>query len=519
MTIKKSALNEFLNATLENYDWIKEVSDKDLEHILNTEFDPVPKFHTVPFLHQKACFIIGWFVPEFLYLLDLGTGKTKIILDLLRYRKQCEESFEALVLVPNVGNIEGWVEEIEIHAPDLDFVEVYGDRSEKEDLLKHKSDLFILNYQSLVRLISSPDVKAIEKGHGAKLKIDEKLIRPLKRKFDILILDESTAVMNQSSLTFRGCNRIAKEAISTFALTGTPFGRDPVALWSQFKIVDKGETLGSTLGLFREAFMENVDNYWTDYKYELKDKRKKKLLHERLKNRSIYYNENECSSLPKRVYIKKKVSFPDDAHKYYIKVIEELRHYKGDIIKTKNCFVRLRQITSGYLTYVDEKNKVHLKFPDNPKLDKLDEILDELPPNSKAIIVHEFIYTGHMITELLKKKKIKHVALWSGTKDKRGTIRKFKRDKSVIIMVMNHRSGAFGLNLQAANYIILFESPVSPIRRRQTEKRIHRQGQKKKRCFYIDILLKNSVDDTIIKYLKEGKSLFRELIKGKIKLS
>ncbi len=520
MTIKKAAIDEYKRSKQEDHDWIKKISEKDLDEILATEFDPIPQFHTRPFKHQKACFILGYFVPQFLFFLDLGTGKTKLVLDLLRYKKQCGEEFEALVCVPNIGNIGGWEDEIKEHAPDLTYMPVMGSREEKEERLQRHADVFIINYPSLVSNVTKKvDIETHSRGNvGKKLKIEAKLLRPLKKKFSVIIFDESTVIKNIHSLAYRSCNQLAKDCDTVYSLTGYPFGRDPIDLWAQFNVVDKGETLGRTLGFFREVFMENVSNYWTDYKYELNSPAKKKKLHQRLKNRSIYYNEKECGSLPKKVYIKKRVKFPTDAHSYYAEILEQMRMYAGDIKKVKGCFVRMRQVTSGYITYEDKRQKLQFKFPENPKMEALEKILEEIPPSSKAIIVHEFIYTGKIICELLKEMKIGHVWLYGGTKDKIKTINAFKKNKKKKIMVMNHKSGAFGLNLQVANYVILFESPVSPIVRKQVEKRAHRTGSKKKRVFFIDILLRNSVDDSIVKFLKEGKNLYKELIRGKVKL-
>ena len=517
--IKKAAIDEYKRSKQEDHDWIKKLSEEDLDEILATEFDPIPQFHTRPFKHQKACFILGYFTPEFLFFLDLGTGKTKLVLDLLSYKKQCGEEFEALVCVPNIGNIGGWEDEIWEHAPKLIHVPVMGTREQKEEILQGYADIFIINYPSLVSTVTKKvDVEEHGRGSFKKLKIEKKLLRPLKKKFKVIIFDESTVIKNIHSLAYKACNQLARECDTVYSLTGYPFGRDPIDLWAQFNVVDKGETLGRTLGFFREVFMENVANYWTDYKYELKSPEKKKRLHHRLKNRSIYYNEKECGSLPKKVYIKKRVKFPTDSHIYYAEILEQMRQYAGDMKKVKGCFVRMRQITSGYITYEDNRQKLQFKFAENPKMEALEEILEGLPENSKAIVVHEFTYTGTMICELLKSMKIGHVWLYGGTKDKIKTIKSFQKNKMKKIMVMNHKSGAFGLNLQVANYVILVESPVSPIVRKQVEKRAHRTGSKKKRVFFIDILLRNSVDDSIVKFLKEGKNLYKELIRGKVKL-
>jgi SNF2 family DNA or RNA helicase len=55
---------------------------------------------------------------------------------------------------------------------------------------------------------------------------------------------------------------------------------------------------------------------------------------------------------------------------------------------------------------------------------------------------------------------------------------------------------------------------VDPIIRRQAEKRCHRGGQTET-VFMWDLVVKNTVDEKIVQYVQEGKSLFDAIIEGK----
>jgi SNF2 family DNA or RNA helicase len=88
---------------------------------------------------------------------------------------------------------------------------------------------------------------------------------------------------------------------------------------------------------------------------------------------------------------------------------------------------------------------------------------------------------------------------------------KFNNDPSYRVLVVNSKKGAYGLNLQAGNYVMYFESPVSGIDRDQSEKRCHRTGQSRT-CFIYDLIMVGSMDERILRYMQEGKDLFKSLV-------
>ena len=79
-------------------------------------------------------------------------------------------------------------------------------------------------------------------------------------------------------------------------LTGTPANMSMLDLWSQFYVADGGQTLGKTLGWFRQAFFREVES---DYgtKYEIRQ-RKIPQLHRILRSGAIRYEDKECQDLP-----------------------------------------------------------------------------------------------------------------------------------------------------------------------------------------------------------------------------
>ena len=512
--ISKLAVQRFLSRELASFNWIKQFSREALEAEFNN-LTPKPRFTGPyrPYKHQLAGFLIGLHFPEFLYFLDLATGKTRIPLDLIAYAKLRGEKPRVLALVPNVANIENWVMEIETHTPTLSYVPLFGSSEERLQLLRRKADLFIINYAGFAALCSTLQAKESKK---RKRKVDEDKLTQVIQGFTGMVLDESTSIQNHSSLTYKVCNQCAKIARRRYALTGTPMGRDPQALWTQFYFIDRGKTLGPTLGLFREAFFTKKRRYWGGFDFTLKPEREK-LLHRTLQNRSIYYNESECIALPLKVYARRHVTFTSDMEAYYSRIKGQLIEARGNYHLVKNAFLQMRQISSGFLGVVDNETgeRAQLEFPENPKLDELLEIISEMPSKAKFVVFHEYIWSGAKMSGALSKLGIKHERLWSGQKDPAGALRRFREQPNCRGLLANNQSGAFGLNLQVANYAIFYESPTSPLIRTQAEKRIRRPGQKAARCFYIDLIMKGTYDERILDYLAEGKDLFDAVVAGK----
>lgn len=515
--ISKQAIHSYITRELDTWDDVKSMSREAILELLTPDQQ---SFHTNPRLHQLACFLLGINMPSFLFFLAMGGGKSKLILDLLTYRLKAGDTKRALILVPNLVTIDNWEEQFRIHAPHLTYTCLYGSTSERlEKIRTATTDACILNYQGLVYLGTSP--KGGRTKRKRQLSVDR--VSELVGLFDFLVFDESQNLGNPQSKTFQICDRLANGAKFRYGLTGTPFGRDPMMLWPQFRIVDRGETF-QTLALFRSAFFNMRQGFWGGVEFKFKN-RMEPILRKMMKNKSIRYSSDEFSDMPERVHHKVMIPFTDEMKVYHNGFIQELIDIKKGYKEFKNVFVKLRQMTSGFLGLVtdtddfEEPEKIVVDFPYKPKLEALMEIIDGLPEDEKIIVFHEFIHSGKTISNELSKRKIKHERLWSGTKDPVKAVQNFKNVPECRVLVANSKSGAVGLNVQVSRYAIFYESPVSPIIRQQAEARIDRTGQKSKRVFFYDLVVKGSVDEKILKFVQEGKDLMQSLVDGELDVS
>jgi SNF2 family DNA or RNA helicase len=509
MPIKKSALDNFLKRSLASYEWLKGQSPKSI-HKAYENINPKPGLVTPLYNHQKTCVAIGAYRSKFLFLTDMGTGKTLIVLAVFSHHKKAGSARRCLVFVPNVANVEGWALETATHAPHLSFVAVDGTSNEKWEKVTGEGDIFVANYRGFLTMVCKKSQGKDGKSAYApdKVKLDK-----LSELFDFIVFDESQKIKNRNSLTFRVLDRLSRNAKFRYALTGTPFGRDPQDLWAQFYAIDRGDSLGPTLTFFREVFFIKKKNYWGGFKYDFNKKLENDLLR-MMQNNSIRYAIEDCMDMPDKIYVQRTIPMPQVNYDYYNSFIKLMKENKGDITEVRNMFIKTRQVCSGFI----KEDKLIVDLPHNPKLEELLLLIEEMPLASKMVVFYDFIHTGKLISDALKKIKVKHARLYGGTKNPGEQIRIFMTNKDCRIFLVNNQSGSSGLNLQVANYMCFYESPVSPIVREQAERRIYRPGQNSNKVFYYDLCIDKSVDQRILGFIKEGRDFFEALVNGKAEL-
>ena len=122
-----------------------------------------------------------------------------------------------------------------------------------------------------------------------------------------------------------------------------------------------------------------------------------------------------------------------------------------------------------------------------------------------------------MINIIERELKIPAIKLTGDVDTQKGTREKLIQEfesstiKNLFLMTT---AGGEGIDLQCANYIILFDLPFNPQVIRQVEDRCHRFGQTQP-VTVIKFLVKNTVEDRVLEILKSKTNLFNEVIDGK----
>jgi len=580
--ISPEAVQKFLEKPSRNFDLYKKLPYDDLLNVLEKTgltFDTLK-----PRLHQLVAIYLSLKLKQFLLFLPTGTGKSFIMLQVMRYLKMHHKAKRTLILVPNVIAVPNWKAEFHKIAPELEVVGLEGSSAKKwKTLEKHDADAYITNYAGLVSMCSVmvPDPKKkpkqrsdnVQKGEGLlaftrrtlgedgdwrviadlnnlrvnldsnrelkvhkwrtgmvlrlppkprmRLVLDRGLIARMGELFDCVIYDESTSLKNPKSLTFKLCQHFKDTVPYRYGLTGTPFGRDPSDLWAQFYVIDGGESLGYTWWFFMNTFFSQNKGFWGGIEWKFQ-KRRKKYLHQKVGNRSLTYQLEECIDIPAKTVIPIRVPMPEYLKPYYNKLKDQLRQIaiesQKNLLPNKNVFLSARQMTSGFLTLREKgtgaKEVMHL--PDNIKLQATEMLLDELD-SEKMVIFHDFNASGDMLEKLLKEKGIGYARVYGETKNREKELLRFQKDPACQVFVLNSFVGQTALNLQIAPYMLFYESPTGSIARRQCEARVYRMGQRQKTFIY-DLIVEDTVDEKIQSFLAEGKDLYHEIMVGNVEV-
>ncbi|MBZ0268686.1 DEAD/DEAH box helicase [bacterium] len=516
--IPTAAISAFLRAPRDDIRWIRDLTDAELDEVASALPARPPIWGKLQ-RDQRVSFVAGAIHRRLGLWLDCGLGKTMISIALARYFDAAGIARRHLVLVPSNINLAEWEVERDKHSPDTTMTVLSGSSAQKWERLRSSASLLtVATYGGLVRMVCRKTTRTKGRRAGETvLEIHRPLLEELARTFDGIFMDESSAdqaVQYQSSLAFRVCRRISRDAKCAFALSGTPFGKDPTPLWAQMYLVDRGESLGETIGLFRAAFFREEKNYWGGADYVFREQMAPEVSR-LIAHRSLTI-EADQSSLPPVVEQVRAITLPHEADSYSERAREAVQAARGNYQETKSAFVRLRQISSGFLGYTDDETGARAKFAfdENPKLESLIAKLQSVVGKYKAVVFHEFIYSGDMICRELERLEIGHARISAVSREAIQRERaRFVEDDDCRVLVISNRLSQ-GPNLQIAKYCEFFESPVDPKTRKQARRRVERQHSEHDRVFITDYVARGTFDQKILDHLARGQNLFDAIIRG-----
>lgn len=465
------------------------------QHKSNVEFKAAPivdvalpadiQFNTQPLLHQRKALALCLKNRTFGLFMEMGTGKTKIMLDLMKYYAETLEVNPALVVCP-VSVMDNWAAEAIKHQPTLKCMVLGGTRDERISLLqagmRQGFHIFVVNYESAWRL-------------------EDEL---LKYKWGMVVLDESTKIKHRSSQQAKGIMRIAKAVRRRYIMSGTPMPNSPLELFNQIKFLDE-TVFGSNFYVFRDryAVMGGYQGYQVIGWKNLEE------LATKLGGVSYRVLKKECLDLPDKVYKEYKLPMSDAFRKIYEQFAEEMvaeiggQTIMATVVLAK--LTKLRQLTSGFV-YDDQKAVITME--DQQKLKQLEEILREVTGSHKVVIWTTFRHEVTMIEKLLKELKLNNVKIDGSIpqNQRQDAINRFQTDDNTKVFVGQQHAGGLGITLTAADYCIFYSNDYSPEIRLQCEDRLHRIGQKNP-VTYVDIIMKATIDVSIKRMLLKKQDL------------
>jgi SNF2 family DNA or RNA helicase len=471
------------------------------------------KFKSKPYAHQLKALERSWDKENFAYFMEMGTGKSKVLIDncAMLYDKG---HINGLLLIAPKGVYKNWYEaEIPKHLPNhIEKKMVLWKSSDKSgEQVKKLNVLFETGTDFHILIMN---VEAFSYDFGKEF-----ARRFLSSHKAMMAIDESTTIKTPTAKRTRNVIGLRDLAKYRRILTGSPVTNSPLDLFAQCAFLDPWYLDHQSYYTFRARYsiMKSINlgsrsvNVVTGY-------RNLGELSEKIKPFSERVLKDDCLDLPKKTYMKRMVTMTGPQEKVY----KEMKKYAmaqldGKQVTTSTVMVqlmRLHQITCGHFTADDGTVQ---EIPSR-RVDELLDILDEV--EGKAVIWSHYQKDVQRIIKEIKKKHgegsvVDYYGL-TPQDERQNNIKKFQEDDTCRFFVGTTQTGGYGITLTAASTMIYFSNGYDLEKRQQSEARIDRIGQEKPMT-YIDIMTEETIDEKVVKALRKKVNIATEIMGEELK--
>ena len=468
------------------------------------------KYKSKPFAHQKKALEMSWDKEVFAYFMEMGTGKSKVLIDNIAMLYNAGKINGALIVAPK-GVYKNWFDqEIPNHMPDyipkkVGLWRTNPNAIDLKPMFSTGAELHIL----LMNVEAFSTKKGLQFAH-----------KFLSSHNCLMGVDESTTIKNPAAKRTKNILSLRTLAKYRRILTGSPVTKSPLDLFSQCNFLDPWLLDQSSYYSFRTRYaicrkiqvngrqVEIVVGYRN--LGELSDK---------IKPFSDRVLKDDCLDLPEKTYLKRTIDLSDEQRKVYNQMKKEaIAVLNGKMVSTATVItqlMRLHQITCGHFT----ANDGTVQEIKNNRIPQLMDILEEV--EGKAVIWAHYRYDIEKIVEAISKKYGPNsVVTYYGdtTTDERAVaIKKIQDPESPVrFIVGTPQTGGYGITLTGASTMIYYSNGYDLEKRQQSEARIDRIGQEKPMT-YIDIMAEDTVDTKIVKSLRQKVNIATEIMGEELK--
>jgi len=332
---------------------------------------------------------------------------------------------------------------------------------------------------------------------------------------DMIICDESQRIKTHNARQSKAMHQIGDITKYKLILSGTPVQNNAIDIWSQYRFLDR-TVFGDSYWAFRGRYavmggfgQKQIVGY--------------KNLDELIsREHSIAYRvtKEEAIDLPEQTFETRQVEMGKRERRLY----DTLRRDSyaelangGQITATTvlTKLLRLQQLTGGFLVKDGAGRPEQVS---TAKLDALKDIILDyvLGAGKKLVVFARFIPEVKAIIQLAENTLPagkKAVSIYGDIrKEDRGPlVRQFQEDPDTLLFIGQIDTAGTGITLTAADTCVYYSKNFNYATYEQSLSRIHRIGQRNV-CTYIDLVVTDSVDETITKALRKKEDLAKTVV-------
>jgi len=468
------------------------------------------KYKSKPFAHQSKALEMSWDKEVFAYFMEMGTGKSKVLIDNIAMLYNAGRINGALIVAPK-GVYKNWFDsEIPNHMPDyiqrkIGLWRTDPNAKDLKPMFSTGADLHIL----IMNVEAFSTKKGLQFAH-----------RFLSSHDALMGVDESTTIKNPAAK--RTKNILSLRSLTKYRriLTGSPVTKSPLDLFSQCNFLDPWLLDQSSYYSFRTryAVCRKIQVHGRQVEIVV-GYRNLAELSDKIKPFSYRVLKDDCLDLPSKTYLKRTIDLSDEQKKVYKQMKQEaLAVLNGKMVTSATVItqlMRLHQITCGHFKS-DDGTVQEIK---NNRITQLMDILEEV--EGKAVIWAHYRYDIEKIVEAISKKYGNNtVVTYYGdttTDERQKAIKKIQDPESPVRFIIGTpQTGGYGITLTGASTMIYYSNGYDLEKRQQSEARIDRIGQEKPMT-YIDIMAEDTVDMKIVKSLRQKVNIATEIMGEELK--
>ena len=468
------------------------------------------KYKSKPFAHQKKALEMSWDKEVFAYFMEMGTGKSKVLIDNIAMLYNAGKINGALIVAPK-GVYKNWFDqEIPNHMPDyipkkIGLWKTKPNAPDLKPLFSTGAELHIL--------IMNVEAFSTKKG----VQFAEKFLNSHKA---LMAIDESTTIKNPGALRTKTIVSLRPLTKYRRILTGSPVTKSPLDLFTQCYFLDPYLLDQSSYYVFRTRYAVcrkiNVSGRSVEIVVGYRNLAE---LSEKLKPFSYRVLKDDCLDLPKKTFMKRTVELTAEQKKVYKQMKQEaIAFLNGKMVTSATVItqlMRLHQITCGHF----KSNDGTVQDLKNNRITQLMDILQEV--EGKAVIWAHYRHDIEKIVEAISKTYGENtVVTYYGdttTDDRQKAIKKIQDENSPVRFIIGTpQTGGYGITLTGSSTMVYYSNGYDLEKRQQSEARIDRIGQKKPMT-YIDIMAEDTIDDKIVKSLRNKVNIATEIMGEELK--
>ena len=429
----------------------------------------------------------------------MGTGKTRVALEVAALRLTAGDVRKVLVIAPLRVARDTWTDERD-KWEDLHWLRisrVIGDEAQRREALAADAQVYTVNYENLEWLAETVGDSW---------------------PWDFVIADESTKLkgfrLRQGTKRTKVLARPALRFVMYWMnLTGTPAPNGLKDLWGQMWFLDAGQRLRPTYNAYMETWF--VKDYM-GYNWEPREDAFGKIT-ERIEDICLSVRAEDYMDIKKPVVSDIHVRLPERARMAYVKMeresFAEIAEAGGaEAFGAAARTGKLLQMASGSVYLTDSEGRATGEYGalHDAKLDALEDIIEEAA-GMPVLVVHYYKHSKDRILKRLKQAK--------ALDQKTETLRAWNKGK-IPVMLLHPASAGHGLSLQdGGNIIVFFDLDWNLELYEQVIERIGptRQAQSgyDRPVYVYRIVADSTVDEDVLDRL-EGKASVAEALQKRL---